>query len=232
MTGTTTSKAAWIGIPLVLAAILAIINSISQGFLWEQPNSIANRDAAIAAKDAAIAAQTDANNKLEAALEQARAQIKSAQEQAAAMTTAATLTAQAQIRASQQQAQGLIEATKESVRAENSQYDQVMKPFISDPAEKLDELNKQIVRLQNEVELGFDSATGQALSDAERLKRTYRKSSLEKELKIQKETTSKNWKDAMEMMMGMTDGMLSGFGGLYGAPANRIPPERRIIQEQ
>jgi len=238
VTSTHTPKAlAWIGIPLVLAAILAIINSVSQGFLWEIPNtrSIAKTaDAAGVSADAdkvaANAQATDAANKLLAAIEAAKAVTEAGRLQADSNIKASQNIANATMEAAKRQAEEFYHAAHETVRAENSQYDQITKPLFSDPAEKMDALNREIVRTTRELRNGRNATTGQALSVSEIADRQQKLAVREEELETVKQTTNKNWKDAMEMLMGTTNGLFGGLGDLYPT-GNEAKPVRRIIQE-
>ena len=235
MTGQSTAKGLWGVVSLSLALIVALFTAVAEGYLWQGANSRANlktADATMVASNAATvasdAAQKEAANRLQAAIEQANAVIASANAQASAIVNAANVTAQAQRVAARDQADAVVAASKEVSRAQNAEYDQITKRFIGDPVEKADQLNNQIVRLQNEIESGRDSATGRPLSREEAVNRQRKLESLQMEHKIQAEITAKNWKDAMEMVTGATGGLLGGLGGLYPSQADRIPADRRL----
>jgi hypothetical protein len=231
------SNVAWFGLPLVVAAILAIINTTSQGFLWEGPNSRSNRitaDSTTIASDAARvasdAAQKDAVNKLEAALEAAKAVIEASRLQAESNIRASENLSRSTENAAARNAEGMFKAAEEASKAQNAEYGQITKRFIGDPVEKVDALNNQIVRLRNELESGRDSITGHPLSWEERINRQFKLENLQFEHKIQSDITSKNWQDALGMVTGATNGLLGNIRGLYPT-GNEPKPERRIVQE-
>ena len=226
----TPTKVAWFGIPLAVAAILAIINTTSQGFLWEGPNSRANLKTADATMVASDAAQKDAINKLEAALEAAKAVIEASRLQSESNIRVSENISRATVDAAKRNADGLYKAAEEASKAQNAEYDQITKRFIGDPVEKTDALNNQIVRLQNELETGRDSKTGQQLPWEERINRKSKLETLQLEHKIQSDITSKNWQDALRMVTGATNGFLGGMEGLIPT-GNEPKPVRRIIQE-
>ena len=222
MIGSTNSKGAWIVIPLLCAAILALFNSISQGVLWEIPNSRANLKTSGAQEVAADAQQKDAANKLQAAIETARALIESARTQGNAIVEAAQATARGQIIAAQEQARGLRESAQATVYAETAGYTQLTKPFIGDPAEKIAGLNDRIAQLKRQ------SAQPGIIP----YNNTAEIARLEEEKAILKETASMNFADTSDILLGGMNSLVGGVDRLYANSSKTTPPRRMVELEK
>lgn len=220
------------GITVLIAGAIAIVNTISQGYLFEIKKATAALEEAKASHESAKAQLVDAENKLKGTENTAVATVTAAQLEATATKIAAQHNAQAIVAAAERQAQGLIRATEESVHAENTMFDDLTGPMLTGPAKRMAEINEEIVRLQHEVQTGINSQTRQFLSPAEIAERTSRRLRHEEELAMLKETTSKNWSDAFGMMTQFTNGMIADLGGLYSAPAGSAPSARRIVSER
>lgn len=223
---------AWIGIPLLSAASLTIVNTISQGALFEGKKATAAYQAAmaelekakaemqkaVAALAAAAAAKLDAENKYRAAVEMRDGQLGAAQITAGGTVSAAHITSQ-----------GLVAAANVDKYVDNTMYDSFVAPIIG-PLAKVGAPNEQIVRIRRELGTGIDQQTGRFLSEEDRADLVAKKLILEEEVSMLKETSAKNFTDNVGALMG---GLTQGLGqtATFYPSGNEPAPVRRIIQE-
>lgn len=224
---------AWIGIPLLSAASLTIVNTISQGALFEGKKATAAYQAAMAelekakaeiqkaaaALAEAAASKLDAENRLKAAIEARDAQLGAAQIMAGGSRDSARITSQ-----------GLVAAANVDKYVDNTVFETFTGPII-EPMKQIGVYNKQIVRLRREIDAGIDQDARRFLSESERADRAAKKLILEEEVSMLQETSSKNLRDSVGALMG---GLTQGFGeaARFYPSGKEPPPVRRIIQEQ
>lgn len=222
------------GISVLIAGSIAIVNTVSQGYLFEakkataelekaraaEHTATAEMEKALAAQRAAEAAKLDAENKLKGTENAAMAVITGAQIEAAAAKIVGKL-----------QADSFVRGQEIAMYPETAMVNSFTKPFVLEPAQKTAALNDQIVRLKREGESGIDRKTRRVLSESEIADRIAQQHILEEELATVQESASKNMSDTFGMLMnGMTQSM-GNIGSLY--PNGReVPVARRSLLEK
>ncbi len=207
------------GIMILVGVGGAIGTEVTKSYLHEIRSSIAELQAAQAetekakaADRAAGAGELSAINDLKSAQAAADALVRSAIAQANATKEVAYATQMA----AAINAGALERSTTTAYLPENTMFQSVTGPMFADPAEKMAELNGEIVPLAREIASGVDSKAFRALSDLEIAQKTARKRKLDEELATLKETTSKNWSDTINMVMGFASSpALGGMEKLY-----------------
>jgi len=148
-------------ISLLAAGFITALGFGLRGFLWEMTKARADLIAAQASMDMAKAQMLKAINDLEAARLNAGATVAAAQ-----------LQSQATVEGARQMKEGTIGAAQLSNMSEISTTQNILNPYLSDPAGNLAKIRAQVTTLDFELTNDTNINTGKPLTPEERAART------------------------------------------------------------